>query len=40
MQFNYIFGHIDDRLAALNGGGSAIVSGDYQIAGVRCIIDF
>lgn len=40
LQFNYLFGHIDDRLAALRGGGREIVSGDYQITGIRCMIDF
>ena len=40
MQFNYIFGRIDDRLAELNEGGTAMVSGDYQISGLRFIIDF
>lgn len=40
MQFNYIFGHIDDRLAPLNSGGSAVVSGGYQIAGLRFMVDF
>jgi len=40
MQFNYIFGRIDDRLADLAGGGTAIVSGDYQISGVRFMMDF
>lgn len=40
LQFNYILGQVDDRLAALNSGGTAIVSGDYQIVGVRCMIDF
>ncbi len=40
LQFNYIFGRIDDRLAPLNSGGNALVSGGYQIAGVRFMIDF
>ncbi len=40
MQFNYIWGQIDDRLATLASGGTAIVSGDYQITGVRFMIDF
>jgi phosphate-selective porin OprO/OprP len=40
LQFNYIFGRIDDRQAPLLAGGTAIVSGDYQISGVRFMIDF
>jgi phosphate-selective porin OprO/OprP len=40
MQFNYLYGRVDDRLAQLDAGGSAIVSGDYQISGVRFMIDF
>ncbi len=40
MQFNYIFGRIDDRQASLVGGGTAVVSGSYQISGVRFMIDF
>ena len=31
LQFNYIFGRIDDRLADLNAGGIAVVSGSYEI---------
>ena len=40
LQLNYIFGRVDDRLAELAAGGSAIASGSYEIAGARCIIDF
>lgn len=40
LQFNYIVGQVDERLAALSTGGAAIVSGGYQIVGVRCMIDF
>jgi phosphate-selective porin OprO/OprP len=40
MQFNYVIGRIDDRLADLAGGGTAVVSGDYQISGVRFMLDF
>lgn len=35
MQFNYIFGSVDDR-----GVNGAPVSGDYQILGTRLMIDF
>lgn len=40
LQLNYISGRVDDRLADLAGGGTAMVSGSYQITGARCIIDF
>jgi len=40
LQFNYIFGRIDDRQADLAGGGTAVVSGSYQISGARFMIDF
>ena len=33
MQFNYIYGDIDERFATLD-------SGDYEIAGARFMIDF
>jgi phosphate-selective porin OprO/OprP len=40
LQFNYIFGRIDDRMANLTNGDTVIASGDYQITGTRVIIDF
>jgi len=40
LQLNYLFGRIDDRQAALAGGGSTLASGGYQIAGARVMIDF
>jgi phosphate-selective porin OprO/OprP len=40
MQFNYAIGRVDDRQADLAGGGTAVVSGDYQISGVRFMLDF
>jgi len=40
LQLNYISGRVDDRLADFAAGGSAMVSGSYQITGARCIIDF
>ncbi len=40
MQVNYIVGRIVDHRTALNAGGTAILSGDYQIVGTRFIIDF
>lgn len=36
MQFNYIHGSIDDRVAA----GAPDTSGDYDIFGMRCMCDF
>ncbi|MEK6237994.1 MAG: porin, partial [Planctomycetales bacterium] len=39
LQFNYIIGRINDRVTVLNGG-AAVVSGEYQIAGTRFVIDF
>lgn len=38
LQGNYILGHINDRQTA--SGVNPIVSGNYQITGVRAIIDF
>jgi phosphate-selective porin OprO/OprP len=38
LQWNYIFGRIDDR--RITPGGMPIVAGSYQISGVRGIIDF
>ncbi len=38
LQWNYIFGRIDDR--RVPSGVESIVSGNYQITGVRAIIDF
>lgn len=35
LQFNYIFGQIEDRET-----GGSLVSGDYQIAGTRLMIDY
>ncbi len=40
LQMNYIVGRIDDRLANLSAGGTAITSGDYQFFGIRTMIDF
>ncbi len=40
LQLNYIVGRIDDSLASQAAGGPAIVSGSYQIAGLRAMIDF
>lgn len=40
LQWNYIFGQIDDRRTTLNSGATPIVSGDYQILGTRFMIDF
>jgi len=40
LQFNYLFGRIDDRRASLNSGGTQVVGGSYEIAGVRVMIDF
>jgi phosphate-selective porin OprO/OprP len=40
LQVNYIFGHIDNRLAELAGGGAHIASGNYHATGVRCMMDF
>ena len=40
LQLNYVSGRVDDRLADLAAGGTAMVSGSYQITGARCIIDF
>jgi phosphate-selective porin OprO/OprP len=40
LSLNYIYGHIDDRLATLSGGGSQLVAGSYEIFGLRSIIDF
>ncbi len=38
LQWNYIFGRIDDRQVI--GNGAPVVSGSYQISAVRAIIDF
>ncbi len=38
LQWNYIFGRIDDR--QVSGIGDPIVAGSYQISGLRGIIDF
>lgn len=40
LQFNYLVGQIDNRLALNSNGGSNIVSGNYQILGTRLMIDF
>ena len=40
LQFNYIFGQIEDRRTTLTSGPTPIVSGDYQIIGTRFMIDF
>jgi phosphate-selective porin OprO/OprP len=40
LQGNYTFGRVDDRYVSDSMGGPAIVSGSYQIGGVRAIIDF
>ena len=40
MQINYVIGRIKDRSVDLPAGGNAVVSGRYQIAGVRFMIDF
>jgi phosphate-selective porin OprO and OprP len=39
LQSNYIFGRIDDR-ALSSTPGSRVVSGDYQILGVRMLVDY
>lgn len=40
LQFNYLFGQIEDRRTTLTNGMTPIVSGDYQIMGTRFMIDF
>lgn len=40
LQFNYIFGRVEDREVAPLSGPSQIVSGSYQILGTRLMIDF
>jgi phosphate-selective porin OprO/OprP len=40
VQGNYTFGRIDDRLAPLDDGSWAVTAGDYQIAGLRFMMDF
>ena len=40
MQFNYIFGTIDDAAVANGSDSDTPVSGDYQIATVRLRVDF
>lgn len=40
MQFNYIFGRIDDRFVDLGGGVIEVVSCPYEILGTRFMIDF
>ena len=40
LQFNYIFGRVEDRQLDQIGNGPVQVSGDYQILGTRLMIDF
>jgi len=40
LQFNYIFGQIDDRRTTLTNGMTPVVSGDYELMGTRFMIDF
>lgn len=40
LQFNYIFGQIEDRRTTLTNGMTPIVGGNYQIMGTRFMIDF
>ena len=40
LQFNYVWGNIDDRLATNGPSTGVVVSGDYAISGVRFMIDF
>ena len=40
LQFNYIFGRIDDRKINHGMGNRDLVSGSYQISGARLMIDY
>lgn len=40
LQFNYIFGQIEDRRTTLTNGMTPVVGGNYQIMGTRFMIDF
>ena len=40
LQFNYLFGQIDNRRTTLTNGMTPVVSGNYQIMGTRFMIDF
>lgn len=40
LQFNYLFGRIEDRRTTLTNDMTPIVSGNYQIMGTRFMIDF
>lgn len=40
LQFNYVFGRIDDRLFDNGAGHRELVSGSYQIAGTRLMVDY
>lgn len=40
LQFNYIFGRVTDRQVAQPTAGTLLVDGNYQILGVRCMLDF
>jgi phosphate-selective porin OprO/OprP len=40
LQMNYIVGRVDDRMTNLAIGAATVASGDYQIFGVRAMIDF